>query len=441
VSRGTQPQNICPGKIKATAEEYYRSGAFYCSEAIVKTIKDAFNLPVPDAVVAMASGFPVGIGGSGCTCGAVVGGIIALGLFFGRSKSGDNKVNKAMELSRELHDLFKNRHKKLCCRVLTKGMTLGSPDHMNQCIALTGEVAEEAVKIILRELDAKRTSDKGRIMQNEKYNKLLAELERLEHVAIAFSGGVDSSFLLAAAREALGDNAVGITIDSPALPRYELEDAIEIARLVGARHIIVQSDEIEDEVKQNPVNRCYFCKKAEFGAIIEKAKSLGIRYVLDGSNADDLLDYRPGMNAIKELQVLSPLLDAGMTKADIREFSRALNLPTWDKPAYACLYSRIPYGQEIRLDDLEKVEKSENFFIDRGFKTIRVRCHGDLARIEVAAADRIKLLEEPLASEIAQTLKSVGFKYVALDIQGYRMGSFNESIETTPSKCGGKNHG
>ncbi|MEE9914031.1 MAG: ATP-dependent sacrificial sulfur transferase LarE [Deltaproteobacteria bacterium] len=276
---------------------------------------------------------------------------------------------------------------------------------------------------------------------NEKYNNLLAALKCLKHAAVAFSGGVDSSFLLAAAKEALGDKAVGITIDSPALPRYELEDAIAIARLVGARHIIVQSDEIESEVKQNPVNRCYFCKKAEFGSIIEKAKSLGIRHVLDGSNADDLMDYRPGMNAIKELKVVSPLLEAGLTKAEIRDLSRELNLPTWDKPAYACLYSRIPYGQEIKLEDLRKVEKGEKFFIDRGFRTVRVRCHGELARIEVAVADRIKLLCEPLASEITQTLKSFGFKFVTLDIQGYRMGSFNETIDPAKSKCGGENHG
>lgn len=279
------------------------------------------------------------------------------------------------------------------------------------------------------------------MIQSPKYNNLLAALKRLEHVAVAFSGGVDSSFLLAAAKDALGDKAVGITIDSPALPRYELEDAVAIAGLIGARHIIVHSPEIEDEVKLNPVNRCYFCKKVEFGAIIEKAKSLGIRYVLDGSNADDLMDYRPGMNAIKELQVLSPLLEAGLTKAEIRNFSKELNLPTWDKPAYACLFSRIPYGQEIRLEDLEKVEKGEKFFIDKGFRTIRVRCHGELARIEVAIGDRIRLLEEPLASEITQTLKALGFKYVTLDIQGYRMGSFNETIDTAKEKWGGENHG
>jgi uncharacterized protein len=221
---------------------------------------------------------------------------------------------------------------------------------------------------------------------------------------------------------------VGITIDSPALPRYELDDAISIARMIGVRHIIVKSDNIEEEVKRNPVDRCYFCKKTEFGSVKRVAKDLGIKYVLDGSNVDDLKDYRPGMKAVSELQVLSPLLDAQMTKREIREFSKELNLPTWDKPAYACLFSRIPYGQEIRIEDLDKVEKAEKFLIDRGFRTIRVRCHGDLGRIEVIAADKNKLVMEPLASEITQTFKSYGFKYVTLDIQGYRMGSLNESI-------------
>lgn len=266
------------------------------------------------------------------------------------------------------------------------------------------------------------------MIQNPKFDNLLAYLKRLEYVAIAFSGGVDSAFLLAAAKMALGDKAVGITIDSPALPRYELDDAISIARLIGVRHVIVKSEEIEEAVKKNPRNRCYFCKKIEFGMVKKTAEGLGIKYILDGSNADDLQDYRPGMKAISELQVRSPLLDVQMTKNEIREFSKDLKLPTWNKPAYACLFSRIPYGQEIKLEDLEKVEKSEKFFIDRGIRTIRVRCHGELARIEVAAPDRHKLVTEPFASEITQTLKSYGFKYVTLDIQGYRMGSLNEAI-------------
>ena len=266
------------------------------------------------------------------------------------------------------------------------------------------------------------------MIQNKKFDNLISKLKSLENIAVAFSGGVDSAFLLAAAKIAVGDNVVGITIDSPALPRYELEDARAIANQIGVKHVVVKSDEIEAEVKSNPVNRCYFCKKIEFGSIIEEARQLGIKYVLDGSNADDIKDYRPGMQATTELRVLSPLLEAQMTKNEIREFSKALNLPTWDKPAYACLFSRIPYGQEIKLEDLEKIEKSEKYFIDKGFRTIRVRCHTDLARIEVAANDRAKLMEEPLASDIAKTLKSFGFKYVTIDIQGYRMGSFNEFI-------------
>ncbi len=266
------------------------------------------------------------------------------------------------------------------------------------------------------------------MIQHLKFDNLLSHLKRLDHVAVAFSGGVDSSFLLAVSKLALGDKAVGITIDSPALPRYELNDAISIAQMIGVRHIIVKSDNIEEKVKRNPVDRCYFCKKTEFRSVKRVAGKLGIKYVLDGSNVDDLKDYRPGMKAVSELQVLSPLLDAQMTKSEIREFSKKLKLPTWDKPAYACLFSRIPYGQEIRIEDLDKVEKAEKFFVDRGFRTIRVRCHGDLARIEVIATDKEKLVMEPLASEITQTLKSYGFKYVTLDIQGYRMGSLNESI-------------
>lgn len=151
VSLGKLTQNVSPEKIKATAEEYYRSGDFYCSEAIVKTIKDAFDLQIPDTVIAMASGFPVGMGGAGCTCGAVIGGIMALGLFFGRTEPKDEKIKRMMDLSRELHDVFRSRHKRLCCRILTKGMTLGSEKHMEQCIAFTGEVAEEVSRMIVRE--------------------------------------------------------------------------------------------------------------------------------------------------------------------------------------------------------------------------------------------------------------------------------------------------
>ena len=261
---------------------------------------------------------------------------------------------------------------------------------------------------------------------NVKYNQLEDYIKNLKGVAVAFSGGVDSTFLLAVAKEALGENAVGITIDSPALPRYELEDAINLAKHIGVKHVILHSDEIEEQVKSNPVNRCYFCKKIEFGSVKEEAARLGFNYILDGSNADDTNDFRPGMQASKELQVLSPLLELGINKEEIRQFSKALGLSTWDKPAYACLFSRIPYGTEIKREDLIKIEKSEKFLIDKGFRTVRVRCHGDLARVEVAVNERAKLIEEPLCTEISTTLKIFGFSYVTIDIQGYRMGSFNE---------------
>lgn len=267
------------------------------------------------------------------------------------------------------------------------------------------------------------------VMSDGKYDKLADHLKRLGRVAVAFSGGVDSSFLLAAAKEALSaDNTVGITVDSPALPRHELEDAVNLAAGIGARHIILESRDIEDEVRKNPADRCYHCKKFEFGAIIAEASRLGFPHVLDGSNADDTADYRPGTAAVKELEVVSPLLEAGMTKNDIRELSRGMGLPTWDKPAYACLYSRIPYGQEIKVEDLLRIEHSEKFLIKKGFRTSRVRCHGDIARIEVGRGESAKLMEEPLRSELIAVLKGCGFRYVTLDLEGYRMGSLNEAL-------------
>ncbi len=265
-------------------------------------------------------------------------------------------------------------------------------------------------------------------INDPKFHLLLKRLSEMGTAAVAFSGGVDSSFLLAAARIVLGENAVGITVDSPALPRYELEDAIKIAALVGVKHIILKSDKIEEEVAMNPINRCYYCKRIEFGDIKKEAARLGIRHVLDGSNADDVNDYRPGTQAREEAQVLSPLLETGITKAEIRRFSKALKLPTWDKPAYACLFSRIPYGQRIKTEDLQKVEKAEKFLIDRGFRTVRVRCHQDLARIEVTPSDVPRLLQESHRKDIIDALKSFGFHFVTIDMQGYRMGSLNESL-------------
>jgi pyridinium-3,5-biscarboxylic acid mononucleotide sulfurtransferase len=263
----------------------------------------------------------------------------------------------------------------------------------------------------------------------DKKRELLREyIGELGRVAVAFSGGVDSSFLLAEAIAVIGENAIGITINSPALPESELDDAKQVALKLGAKHIIISSDEIEEEVRRNPADRCYHCKKTEFGTIIEEAAREGIEHVLDGSNADDTGDYRPGMNAVKELQVISPLLKFGITKKEIRAWSEEAGLPTWDKPAYACLYSRIPYGNEIKPAELTMVEKSEAFLNKKGFSGCRVRCHGPVARIEVAQTDIIKLISEPLKSEIAVALKEYGFKFITIDIEGYRMGSLNELL-------------
>jgi|YNPNPStandDraft_1061719.scaffolds.fasta_scaffold00025_18 uncharacterized protein len=262
----------------------------------------------------------------------------------------------------------------------------------------------------------------------QKFKELLTYIRQYPSVAVAYSGGVDSTFLLAASKEAIGsDNVTAITIDAPSLPRYELEEARNIAHNLGVKHIILVNNEIEDNVRFNPVDRCYHCKKVEFGAILEEARKLGIPVVFDGSNADDKNDYRPGQKAIQELKVVSPLLMLNLSKAEIREYSKLLNLPTWDKPAYACLYSRFPYNTEIKREDLIKVEKAERFLIEKGFRTIRVRCHNDLARIEIEPDQIHKIISPPLAEEIHRTLVSFGFKYVTVDILGYRMGSFNKA--------------
>jgi len=261
-----------------------------------------------------------------------------------------------------------------------------------------------------------------------KYSTLIDYIKSYKHVAVAFSGGVDSSFLLAACKEAIGENVIAITIDTPAIPRHELEEAKEIAKLLKIHHLIIKDDKIEESIKHNPIDRCYYCKRIEFKKIIDEAKKQGISIVFDGSNTDDNSDYRPGKKAIRELEIISPLAEMGFTKNDIRHYSKLLNLPTWDKPAYACLYSRIPYNHEIKKSDLKKIELSEKFLIDKGFRNVRVRCHDNLARIEVNPSDRIKLLSEPLATEINSTLKKFGFDYISVDIIGYRTGSFNETI-------------
>lgn len=265
-------------------------------------------------------------------------------------------------------------------------------------------------------------------MNNEKYINLLQYLKELESVVVAFSGGVDSTFLLRAAKEALGDKAAALTVVSPYIPKWEIEEAKELVKEIGIRHEFLEVPVVMDEIKYNPEDRCYLCKRAVFTMISEFAKNNGYKYVVDGTNFDDTKDYRPGLRALKELQIKSPLLKNELTKMEIRELSKELGLKTWDKPAYACLLSRIPYGNEIKEEELRKIENAERYLMDRGFLAVRVRCHGDLARIEVPREDMTKLFNLELLDEISNKLKSFGFKYVSLDIQGYRTGSLNETI-------------
>ena len=265
------------------------------------------------------------------------------------------------------------------------------------------------------------------MINNDKYNELINYLKGLGKVVLAFSGGVDSTFLLGAAKDALGDNLKAVTIMSPYIPKWEIAEAKELAEKLGVKHEIIEAPIIES-IKYNPEDRCYLCKTAVFSMIISVAKEQGYDCIIDGTNFDDISDYRPGLRALKELEVKSPLLECKLTKAEIRAFSKELNLNTWDKPSYACLLTRIPYGNELKVEDFEKIENAERFMMSIGFRAIRVRCHGDLARVEVDRKDRSKLFDEELLDTISSKIKECGFKYVTLDLQGYRVGSFNETM-------------
>jgi pyridinium-3,5-biscarboxylic acid mononucleotide sulfurtransferase len=262
-----------------------------------------------------------------------------------------------------------------------------------------------------------------------KLYKLKEHLKSLGSVAIAYSGGVDSTFLLKIAYDVLGDKAIAVTARSSTYPEREFNEAKAYIEKLGARHIVIVSEELEIEgFSKNPTNRCYFCKKELFTKVREVADQYGINAVLDGSNLDDTGDYRPGMQAARELKVVSPLKEAGMTKKDIRDLSKQLGVPTWNKQAFACLSSRFPYGNEITVSKLKMVDQAEQFLMDLGFRQLRVRHHGEIARIEVNAEDRVRFFNIELMDKVVEEFKSIGFKYVTLDLQGYRTGSMNEVL-------------
>ncbi len=263
-----------------------------------------------------------------------------------------------------------------------------------------------------------------------KYDSLRSILRGMGSVAIGYSGGVDSTLLLKVAVDELGHHALAMIGRSETYPTREFEEAVSLAAGMGARTVVVATEETDVvKFRENPPDRCYFCKTELFGKLQEIAAREGIAWIADGTITDDLGDFRPGMRAKSEKAVRSPLLEAGMSKADVREISRFLGLPTWDKPAFACLSSRFPYGMGITKENLTKVDRAETLLRDLGFRFLRVRLHDErTARIEVGPQEIERLLRSDLRQQVVGSLKDLGFTYVTLDLQGYRSGSMNEVL-------------
>jgi uncharacterized protein len=266
--------------------------------------------------------------------------------------------------------------------------------------------------------------------KHEKLETLQEILMNMETVLVAYSGGVDSTFLLKVAKDVLGDQVMAVTEMSPVYPSEETEQAKVFAQQLGVRHELIETQDLSNpNFINNPKDRCYWCKKELFAELLKIAENNNLNYVLDGTNFDDGDDFRPGMKAAHELGIRSPLKEARLTKDEIRQFSKEFGLPTWNKPSFACLASRFPYGMKITKENLHKVDVAERFLKKSGITQVRVRHHDRIARIEVLQNDFPKLVEEPLRSQIIAYFKELGYAYVAVDLEGYRTGSMNEVLK------------
>lgn len=266
---------------------------------------------------------------------------------------------------------------------------------------------------------------------NEDYERLKSLLAEMRGTVVAYSGGVDSTLVAKAAKDALGERALCVLARSSLMPREDIDNATSLARALGLSFTTLDLDPLGmEDVACNSPERCYHCKKAIFQKLLELAKERGLGVVLDGSNADDDHDYRPGHKALEELGIRSPLKELGITKARVRSISRELGLPTWNKPARACLATRVPYGTRLDEQALRRIDAAEEVVRDAGFEHSRVRDHGDIARIEITAAGMRSIMTGVVRRKLVNGLKALGYKYVTLDLEGYRTGSMNESLET-----------